>query len=128
MGFRCAALGIGTDIGGSIRAPAAFNGAYGFRPTALRNPYQGVILAGDGQESIRCVIGPLAGTCVEDLDLFMSAVLDQEPWEIETSLVPLPWRKVSSQIAIKKDFTVGIMWDDGYVSLSSLLLKISHSR
>jgi amidase len=111
MGFKCAPLGIGTDIGGSIRAPAAFNGAYGFRPTALRNPYDGILLAGEGQESIRCVVGPLATTCVEDLDLFQRAVIDQEPWDIETSLVAMPWKRVTA----KKDFTVGIIWDDGIV-------------
>lgn len=111
MGFKCAPLGIGTDIGGSIRAPAAFNGAYGFRPTALRNPYDGIILAGEGQESIRCVVGPLASSSVEDLDLFMSAVIDQEPWDIETSLVAMPWKRVQGS----KDFTVAILWDDGIV-------------
>ena len=30
---RCVPLGIGTDIGGSIRIPAAFNGIVGFKPT-----------------------------------------------------------------------------------------------
>lgn len=109
MGFKCAPLGIGTDIGGSIRAPAAFNGAYGFRPTATRMPYEGVILAGDGQESIKCVIGPLASSSVEDLELLMKSVLDQEPWDRETSLVAMPWRDVPK----KKDFTVGVLWDDG---------------
>jgi amidase len=78
LGFKCAAIGIGTDIGGFIRAPAAFNGTYGFRPTALRMPYKGVILAGDGQKSIRCVIGPLANS-IEDMELFMKTVIDQEP-------------------------------------------------
>jgi Asp-tRNA(Asn)/Glu-tRNA(Gln) amidotransferase A subunit family amidase len=51
LGFRCAAIGIGSDIGGSIRAPAAFCGVYGLRPSMLRNPWQGVSLAGEGQES-----------------------------------------------------------------------------
>ncbi|EXJ81134.1 hypothetical protein A1O3_07422 [Capronia epimyces CBS 606.96] len=111
MGFKCAPLGIGTDIGGSIRGPAAFNGAYGFRPTALRMPYDGINLAGDGQESIRCVVGPLAAAGVDDLELFQRAVIDQEPWEIETSLAPLPWKRV----APGKEFTVGILWDDGIV-------------
>jgi amidase len=111
MGFKCAPLGIGTDIGGSIRCPAAFNGAYGFRPTALRMPYDGITLAGDGQESIRCVVGPLAAGSIDDLTLFQSAVIDQEPWDIETSLVAMPWKRVES----KKDFTVAIMWDDGIV-------------
>lgn len=123
MGFKCAPLGIGTDIGGSIRCPAAFNGAYGFRPTALRNPYDGIILAGDGQESIRCVVGPLAAQSVEDLELFQRAVIDQEPWDIETSLVAMPWKRVES----KKDITIGIMWDDGYVADGTPDLTSSNS-
>lgn len=110
IGFRCAAIGVGTDIGGSVRGPAAFCGAYGLRTTALRNPYKGVFLAGDGQESIRCVISPLANSMV-DIDLFQKAVLDQEPWDEETSLVPLPWKKVDPLQA--DQITVGVIWDDG---------------
>jgi amidase len=32
---------IGTDIGGSIRNPAAHNGIYGFKPTSARLPKGG---------------------------------------------------------------------------------------
>ncbi|KAF4334001.1 general amidase [Fusarium beomiforme] len=112
LGLRCAALGIGTDVGGSVRVPAAFCGAYGLRTTALRNPYRGVCLPGAGQESIRCVISPLANTA-EDLGLFQKAILDQEPWEIETSLVPLPWKQISPPKS--GNFTIGVMWEDGLV-------------
>ncbi|KAJ5143015.1 uncharacterized protein N7515_001802 [Penicillium bovifimosum] len=111
MGFRCAPLGIGSDIGGSIRCPAAFCGAYGFRPTTLRNPSSGLKVAASGQETIRGVVGPLSSSSIEDLALFQKAVLDQEPWEIETSLVPVPWKSVTPT----RDMVVGIMWDDGCV-------------
>lgn len=109
MGFKCAPLGIGTDIGGSIRAPAVFCGGYGFRPTAMRNPAEGIKVPFAGQESIRGVVGPMASSSVEDLDLFQRAVIDQEPWDVEPALTPMPWKRVTPD----KNMTVGIMWDDG---------------
>ncbi|KAJ5895312.1 hypothetical protein N7495_007003 [Penicillium taxi] len=111
MGFRCAPLGIGTDIGGSIRCPAAFCGGYGFKPTAMRNPMTGIMVAGMGQENIHGVVGPLSTCSLKDLELFQKAVLQQEPWDTETSLVPVPWRTV----APSHDVTIAIMWDDGFV-------------
>jgi len=108
ISFKCAAIGLGTDIGGSIRIPASFNGIYGFRPTACRLPYDGIFLPGEGQESIRCVIGPLTRS-LDDVELLMKTALDQEPWEAELSLVPLPWRTVKKS----KTITVGVMWSDG---------------
>ncbi|WQF88065.1 Putative amidase [Colletotrichum destructivum] len=93
VGARCSVVGVGTDIGGSIRVPAAFNGCYGLRPTALRVPNLGNFGITSGQESIRGVVGPL-GQSVDDLELFMSTMLETEPWDIETMLVPVPWRVV----------------------------------
>lgn len=109
IGFKCAAIGIGSDIGGSIRLPAAFCGTYGIRPTTLRTPWNGVGLAGPGQEGSRCTLGPLANS-LRDLDLFMKSVVAGKPWEEEADVLPLPWKDVTDA---KKDFTVGILWDDG---------------
>ncbi len=44
----------------------------------LRNPYEGVILAGEGQEHIRCVIGPLAAQVAGDMESFMKSLVEQE--------------------------------------------------
>ncbi|THC99202.1 hypothetical protein EYZ11_001290 [Aspergillus tanneri] len=111
MGFKCAPLGVGSDIGGSIRAPAAFCGAYGFRPTMRRIPCTGVLAPVLGQESILGVVGPLASQSIEDLELFLRVVADQEPWDVETSLIPAPWKRATST----RNMTVAIMWDDGCV-------------
>lgn len=109
IGFKCAVLGIGTDIGGSVRCPAAFNNVYGLRTTALRNPTLGNYGVQGGQESIRGIVGPL-GQSIDDLWLFEKTALDQEPWEIDTAMVPVPWR---GELTMPKDITVGIMFDDG---------------
>ena len=54
------ALGIGTDIGGSVRFPAGFCGVVGMKPTLHRWSNIGSRTAIVGQEVIRSQIGPLA--------------------------------------------------------------------
>lgn len=39
----CSPIGLGSDIGGSIRTPASSTGIYGFKPTANRNSVLGVL-------------------------------------------------------------------------------------
>lgn len=108
IGFKCAVLGVGSDIAGSIRVPAAFNNVYGFRPTALRNPALGIFGINAGQESLRGCIGPLAQS-IDDIWTFQKAILDQKPWDVEVSLVALAWKETG----VPKALTVGIMMDDG---------------
>ena len=39
----------------------------------------------------------------------MKTVIAGEPWEEESDVLPLPWKGVKP----KRDFTVGVLWDDG---------------
>ena len=94
--------------------PAAFCGSYGFRPTAGRNPCIGLKAAGIGQESVKGAVGPLASSSIGDLELFQQAVINQEPWDVDATLTPLPWKRVDEE-ELKGKMTVGIMWDDGFV-------------
>lgn len=68
------ALGLGTDMGGSIRVPAAWCGICGLMPTARRLPTTGTFQNFDWLEAITLVPGPMARS-VEDLDLAMRALL-----------------------------------------------------
>lgn len=111
-------IGIGTDIGGSVRAPAAFNDCYGLKPTALRIPSYGLNGISAGQESIRGCVGPLARS-LSDITLFQKAVLDQAPWDFETSLVPLPWKALSPS----RKPRIGVMMDDGQVTPHPPILR-----
>lgn len=81
----------------------------------MRNPVNGIKVPCSGQESVRGIVGPLGSVSVEDLGLFQKALLEQQPWMRESGLVPLEWRAVDMN-AVRK-MTVGILWDDGYVSL-----------
>ncbi len=64
-----AAMGLGTDTGGSCRIPAAWNGLVGFKPTARRVPTAGAFPLSQTLDSI----GPLART-VEDCALVDSVL------------------------------------------------------
>ncbi|CAF3391518.1 unnamed protein product [Rotaria sp. Silwood2] len=122
LALKASPMGIGTDIGGSIRSPAANNGVYGLRPTTFRIPLQGLMLAQIGRESIIAVLGPLARKR-EDINLFMKTVLDTEPWLRDPSLVPIPWRSISLN---SKNLTIAVMWDDGIVHPHPPIIRALH--
>lgn len=92
IGLRGSPLGVGTDIGGSIRIPAAFNGLYGIRPSAGRLPYEGMANSMDGQGTVLSVVGPLA-TTAGALRLFVQAILSTKPWLHDPLVVEMPWRQ-----------------------------------
>lgn len=66
-------MGIGTDIGGSIRSPAVLCGVVGLKPTVDCWSNVGSNSVISGQELVRSQTGPLART-VDDLILFMRAL------------------------------------------------------
>ncbi|CAJ2512337.1 Uu.00g053520.m01.CDS01 [Anthostomella pinea] len=115
LGLRGSVLGIGTDIGGSIRSPAANNGVFGFKPTSLRLPVEGLAVTMAGAEHIRPTPGPLS-TSVEGLRLFTKAILDRKPWLRDPTLVPLGWRDVDGEPESRgRKLRVAVVWDDGVV-------------
>ncbi|KAB8298765.1 hypothetical protein EYC80_000940 [Monilinia laxa] len=112
VGFRGSCLGIGTDIGGSIRSPAANNGVYGMKPTARRLPVDGWTATMAGSEHIVPTIGPLS-TSLEGCKAFMKTLIDAKPWYKEPSLLPLPWKE--EKFFRGKKLKVAVLWDDGVV-------------
>lgn len=74
-------LEMGSDIGGSIRIPAAFCGVYGHKPSYGVIPLRGHSPPGlDGGPLALAVVGPLARTAA-DLDLAMDVLAGPEPEE-----------------------------------------------
>jgi amidase len=95
IAMRGSPLGLGSDIGGSVRFPAAFNGIWSLRPSTKRISKIGCGGAADGfySDGVLGVLGPMAHS-PEDLDFFMKPYLSREPWLLDQQLVPLPWRSV----------------------------------
>ncbi|CAD0027269.1 unnamed protein product [Aureobasidium pullulans] len=109
-------LGFGTDIGGSIRIPAAFNGLFGLRPSSGRLPYEGMANSFDGAPSILSVVGPLSSSSA-GLKLAMQSILQTEPWQRDPRVHPLPWRneqeEAAKQLAQDKKLTFAVLKHDG---------------
>lgn len=119
--MKGSAFGMGSDIGGSIRCPAAFCGAWGLRPTQKRIPMKDCFSCAQGvNESVCAVLGPLAH-CAEDINLFMNSIISQKPWNYDATVIPLPWRSVPEPKI--KDLCVAICYDDGVVKPTTPILR-----
>ncbi|RAL09809.1 putative acetamidase [Aspergillus homomorphus CBS 101889] len=82
-------LGIGTDIGGSIRIPANLQGLYS-------------------------ISGPMARS-LSSVEHFMHSLLASEPWTLDPDCLPIPWRTELAAKPTSRKLRVGIVHDDGVV-------------
>ncbi|KAG0696600.1 general amidase [Suillus ampliporus] len=110
-------LGVGSDIGGSVRIPTAFCGLYGLRPSYGRVPYCGARNSLEGQDSVLSVFGPMTNS-VGGVKVFMKAVVNAKPWLKDPLAVRKKWDEDEYNLADHgsgKDLCFAIMWDDGVV-------------
>ncbi|KAL1689447.1 amidase signature domain-containing protein [Schizophyllum commune] len=87
-------LGVGTDIGGSIRIPSAFCGLYGVRPTMRRLPDYGASNTYLGQG---VSLGPMSRS-LSGLVEFVKAVTNSSPSDVDPKVVEMPWREELYQL------------------------------
>jgi len=113
-------LGVGTDIGGSIRTPCHFSGICGIKPSLDRLPMRGYRSVLVGQETVRGMGGPMART-VGDLALFFRALDSRKMYALDSRVPPVPWEEPES---VKLEgLCVGTYVDDGVVPVSRALAR-----
>ncbi|XP_029888418.1 vitamin D3 hydroxylase-associated protein-like [Aquila chrysaetos chrysaetos] len=107
-------LGIGSDVGGSIRLPSSFCGLCGLKPTAERLSLSGVSGSVSGILAVPWVLGPMARD-VDSLALCMKALLCQEMFQLDPTVPPMPFDEdvYSSSARLR----VGYYDTDGYFPL-----------
>lgn len=101
-----------TDIGGSIRVPAAYNGNYSIKPTAERVPRRGLRSPAPGNLSIKVSCGPQCHS-VADMKMF-ALLINASPaskYGYEPGIAAVPWRTVSSP----EKLSIGLWEFDGVV-------------
>jgi amidase len=111
IAFGGSPLGVGTDIGGSLRIPAACTGIFTLRPSFGRFTTQRCTSGLAGQEAVASVNGPMAKT-LEDITFYAKAVIDAQPWLVDPKCVPIPWRPVEPKQKLK----IAVLWNDGVVA------------
>ncbi|KAK0386104.1 hypothetical protein NLU13_5941 [Sarocladium strictum] len=126
--LRGSSVGLGTDIGGSVRIPAAFCGLYSLKPTHNRLSYRNVANTNPGQLNYASSIGVMA-TSVDALKLVSSAILSTKPWLRDPNVAPLPWRSDIEQSVLAradkngkaitrsgKPLKLGFLFNDGFMT------------
>ncbi|KAJ5528133.1 hypothetical protein N7513_012292, partial [Penicillium frequentans] len=105
-------LGIGTDIGGSIRVPSALQGLYSIFPTTGRVPWDCSF------RHQHYLVPPVAGPMASSLattEYFMQSLLASKPWDIDPSAIPIPWRTELATPPTDRKLKIGVVIDDGVV-------------
>ncbi|CCM05066.1 uncharacterized protein FIBRA_07272 [Fibroporia radiculosa] len=118
IAMRGSPFGLGTDLGGSVRIPAAFNGLYGFKPSADRLPSHGVSSSLAGLHSVRSAVGPISAS-LDGIITFMRAAIGGKPWLKDPLVVPKAWNEEEYALVnhgAGKSLCFAIMWNDGVIA------------
>jgi len=118
LALKGSSLGVGTDIGGSVRIPAAFCGVYSIKPTHNRFSYRDVANTNPGQNTYPSAVGFLS-TSIDALKLIMSSILSTQPWLRDPEVPTIPWRQELVDEVFQRVST-----EDGHVLENRLPLKL----
>ncbi|KAI0278662.1 amidase signature domain-containing protein, partial [Russula brevipes] len=105
-----AALGVGSDVGGSIRIPSGYCGIFGLKPGQARVAFGGTVGPNPGFEAVRPVAGPM-GRSVEDLERMARVLFGVRSGSQDYFPAPVPYRDVT----LPEKLRFGYYLNDGAV-------------
>ncbi|KAJ2955307.1 hypothetical protein NQZ79_g8671 [Umbelopsis isabellina] len=109
--FGGSPVGLGSDIGGSIRIPSNYNGIYGLKGTSGRIPALGSKTGLGGQIHIKSVNGPMS-RYLESVEYIAKVIFDSHPELVDHAIVPIPWREPT----LPKKLVFAVMKSDNNVT------------
>lgn len=115
MAMRGSVLGVGTDIGGSIRVPAMCGGLYGVKPSWQRVPYsgqEGGLPPGSGKLGIQASAGPIARS-LRDCEGFLRVVARMGAWRYDADVVCGDWSSMTDLGG--RTVRLGVVRSDGVI-------------
>ncbi|EMC92294.1 hypothetical protein BAUCODRAFT_284403 [Baudoinia panamericana UAMH 10762] len=124
IAMRGSPLGIGTDVGGSIRIPAMCNGLVGVKPSHGRLPYvgqEGGAPPGSSKLGIESTAGPIARNA-KDCEMLLRVIGDSQPYMYDPDVLPQTWAQQTSlqtslpSSRVQQPLLVGIARTDGHVA------------
>jgi amidase len=114
IAMKGSVLGVGTDIGGSIRCPSAFCGIYGFKPTTCILPMKGFNHNPFSAElNVECSTGPMCRS-LRDMHFFTSLLISARPWLDDPKIIPMPWTGLSTPIT--RPLKIGLIQNDAFIT------------
>ncbi|CAK1362306.1 Acetamidase [Cercospora beticola] len=114
VAMRGSILGVGTDVGGSVRIPAFCNGLWGIKPSHGRVPYAGQESGqkpGSSKLGIEATAGPIA-TTLRDCELLLRVVADSAPEIYDVEVVAQDWSRQLPLILRGRKLRVGLIRTD----------------
>ncbi|KRX59741.1 Fatty acid amide hydrolase 1 [Trichinella sp. T9] len=104
-------LGVGSDVGGSIRVPAHYSGVVGFKPTSDRMTQLRSVASIPGRPMMCATAGPM-GRDVHSLVMFMKVLLDKPMFDSDPYVMPVPFR--DEIFRSTEPLTIGYYETDGF--------------